>query len=211
MTIEAVIFDLGGVVISSPMQAFANAEKEQGLEANFINHMIVENGHDSTWGKLERGEMAMNAEFFALFDSELSVAGAPGLSSEAIFTEVAGSGGVFHNMINAIVKLREAGYKLAALTNNWVNDDAPSSNTEIKPLFDVFVESAVEGVRKPDPRIYQIALERLDVAAESAVFLDDIGQNLKSARALGLTTIKVVNPDDAIVELEAILGLSLTA
>jgi epoxide hydrolase-like predicted phosphatase len=112
-------------------------------------------------------------------------------------------------MIHAIGKLREAGYKLAALTNNWVNDDAPSSNTEIKPLFDVFVESAVEGVRKPDPRIYQIALERLGVEAQQAIFLDDIGQNLKSAKALGLTTIKVVNPDDAIAELEALLGLSL--
>ncbi len=209
MTITAVIFDLGGVVIASPMQAFANAEREQGLEPNFINRMIVSNGHDSAWGRLERGEIAMNAEFFAQFDVELTEAGAPGLSSEAIFGEVAGSGGVFHNMINAIVKLREAGYKLAALTNNWVNDDASSSNTEIKSLFDVYVESAVEGVRKPDPRIYQIALERLGVEAQQAIFLDDIGQNLKSAKALGLTTIKVVEPDDAIAELENILGLAL--
>lgn len=209
MNFTAVIFDLGGVVISSPMQAFANAEREQGLAPNFINRMIVSNGHDSAWGKLERGEIAMNAEFFALFDAELTVAGAPGLSSEAIFGEVAGGGGVFHNMVTAIVKLREAGYKLAALTNNWVNDDAPSSNAEIKSLFDVYVESAVEGVRKPDPRIYQIALERLGVAAEQAIFLDDIGQNLKSAKALGLTTIKVVEPDDAIAELEGLLELSL--
>ncbi len=209
MNFTAVIFDLGGVVISSPMQAFANAEREQGLATNFINHMIVGNGHDSAWGKLERGEIAMNDEFFSQFDEELTAAGAPGLSSKAVFTEVATSGAVFHNMINAIVKLREEGYKLAALTNNWVDDDAPDPITEIKPLFDVVVESAVEGVRKPDPRIYQIALERLGVEAQQAIFLDDIGQNLKSARALGLTTIKVVNPDDAIVELEGLLGLSL--
>ena len=209
MNFTAIIFDLGGVVISSPMQAFAKAEREQGLAPNFINHMIVNNGHDGTWGKLERGEIAMNDEFFSQFDEELTFAGAPGLSSKAIFTEVAGSGCVFHNMINAIVKLREEGYKLAALTNNWVTDDAPALTTEIKPLFDVFVESAVEGVRKPDPRIYKIALERLGVEAQQAIFLDDIGQNLKSARALGLTTIKVLNPDDAIVELEGLLGLSL--
>ncbi len=209
MNFTAVIFDLGGVVISSPMQAFANAEREHGLAPNFINHMIVSNGHEGAWGKLERGEIAMNDEFFSQFDEELTVAGAPGLSSKAIFTEVAGSGGVFHNMIKAIVKLREEGYKLAALTNNWVTDHAPGPTTEVKPLFDVFVESAVEGVRKPDPRIYKIALERLGVEAQQAIFLDDIGQNLKSAKALGLTTIKVVNPDDAIVELEGLLGLSL--
>ncbi len=209
MTIEAVIFDLGGVVIASPMQTFANHEKREGLPANFINHMIVRNGHDSAWGKLERGELAMNDEFFTLFDEELAEAGAPGLNAKAIFTDVAGSGGVFHNMVNTIVKLREAGYKLAALTNNWVNEDAPSSNTEVKELFDVFVESAVEGVHKPDPRIYQIACERLGVKPEVTIFLDDIGQNLKSARALGMTTIKVVDPDKAIAELEALLGLSL--
>ncbi len=209
MSITAVIFDLGGVVISSPMQAFANAEQAQGLERNFINRMIVNNGHDSAWGRLERGEIPMNDEFFAQFDAELTQEGASGLSSKAVFEEVAGSVGIFENMVAAIVKLREAGYKLAALTNNWVRDNEGSSNTEVKSLFDVFVESAIEGVRKPDPKIYQIACERLGVEPSQAIFLDDIGQNLKSARALGMTTIKVIDPADSIAELESLLGLSL--
>jgi epoxide hydrolase-like predicted phosphatase len=209
LSISAVIFDLGGVVIASPMQTFANHEREQGLEPNFINRMIVKNGHDSAWGRLERGEIAMNAEFFTSFDAELSAAGAPGLSSHAIFSDVAKAAGVNQNMVAAIGRLRDAGYRLAALTNNWVNDSETSDTHGVQDLFDVFVESAAEGVRKPDPRIYQIVCQRLDIEPAAAIFLDDIGQNLKSARALGMTTIKVEDPARAIVELEQLLKLSL--
>ena len=209
MTLTAVIFDLGGVVIASPMQTFAAHEREQGLEHNFINRMIVANGSDGAWGRLERGEIAMDAEFFGLFDAELSTAGAAGLSSQQIFADVAATAGVNDTMVVAIGLLRQAGYKLAALTNNWVDDKNPGVAHSLQSLFDVFVESAVEGVRKPDPRIYQIVCERLDVEPGAAIFLDDIGQNLKSAKALGMTTIKVVEPADAIVELEQLLGVSL--
>ncbi|MCZ6831593.1 MAG: HAD family phosphatase [Gammaproteobacteria bacterium] len=209
MTITAVIFDLGGVVIASPMQTFAAHEREQGLEHNFINRMIVANGSESAWGRLERGEIAMDAEFFALFDAELATAGAPGLCSQQIFADVAATAGVNDNMVAAIGLLRDAGYKLAALTNNWVDAKDPGVAHSLQSLFDAFVESAVEGVRKPDPRIYQIVCERLEIEPGAAIFLDDIGQNLKSARALGMTTIKVVEPLQAIVELEQILGLEL--
>jgi putative hydrolase of the HAD superfamily len=191
------------------MQTFAAHEREQGLQHNFINRMIVANGSDSAWGRLERGEVAMDAEFFKLFDAELLAAGAPGLSSQRIFADVAASAGVNDNMLAAIGLLRAAGYKLAALTNNWVDDKTPNVAHSLQSLFDVFVESAVEGVRKPDPHIYQIACERLGVEPEAAIFLDDIGQNLKSARELGMTTIKVVEPAHAIVEREQFLGLRL--
>lgn len=209
MSITAVIFDLGGVVIASPMQTFAAHEREHDLAHNFINRMIVANGADSAWGRLERGEIAMDAAFFELFDTELAAAGAPGLSSKHIFADVAASAGVNTNMLAAIGLLRAAGYKLAALTNNWVDEKDPGVAHSLQSLFDVFVESAVEGVRKPDPRIYQIACERLGVEPGAAIFLDDIGQNLKSARALGMTTIKVVEPALAIKDLEQLLGLSL--
>ena len=209
MSITAVIFDLGGVVIASPMQTFATHEREQGLQANFINRMIVTNGSDSAWGRLERGEIAMDAEFFRLFDTELTAAGAPGLSSQHIFADVAAGAGANQNIVTAIGLLRAAGYKLAALTNNWVDEKDPGVAHSLQSLFDVFVESAVEGVRKPDPRLYQIACERLGIEPGAAIFLDDIGQNLKSAKALGMTTIKVVEPADAILELERLLGLSL--
>ena len=210
MTITAVIFDLGGVVIASPMQTFAAHERAQGLEHNFINRMIVRNGADSAWGCLERGEMAMDGEFFDRFDAELRAAGAPALNSRQIFADVAAAAGVNDNMVAAIRLLREAGYALAALTNNWVNGNSKADVAHsLKSLFDVFVESAVEGVRKPDPLIYQIVCERLQVEPGAAIFLDDIGQNLKSAKALGMTTIKVVEPVHAIIELERLLGVSL--
>jgi epoxide hydrolase-like predicted phosphatase len=110
-------------------------------------------------------------------------------------------------MLAAIGHLRARGLRAGALTNNWITEDAGAEG--LRPHFDVFVESAVEGLRKPDPRIYVLACKRLGVAPAEAVFLDDIGANLKSARALGMTTIKVVDPDQALGELEAVLGFPL--
>jgi len=203
--IEAIIFDLGGVVIASPMQTFAAHERQHGLQHNFINRMIVANGSDSAWGRLEHGEIAMDAEFFALFDAELAAAGAPNLSSAAIFADVAATAGVNHNMVAAIGLLREAGFKLAALTNNWVDEKDPGVSHSVQSLFDVFVESAVEGVRKPDPRIYQIVIERLGVAPIESVFVDDFIENVEAARSEGLYGIHFKGPDQARSELIELL------
>ena len=109
--------------------------------------------------------------------------------------------------------IRSRGLKVGALTNNWApsepqTDHAPHALGHLG-AFDVVVESAVEGLRKPDPRIYELVCERLGVDAAEAVFLDDLGINLKPARAMGMTTIKVVDPDDALAELAAILGFAL--
>jgi epoxide hydrolase-like predicted phosphatase len=114
-------------------------------------------------------------------------------------------------MVAAIGSIRRHGLKTAVLTNNWAGD--PSDNDRVSALddwFDVVVESAVEGLRKPDPRIYRLVCERLDVEPGATVFLDDLGANLKPARELGMATIKVVEPDTALAELEAVLGFELT-
>jgi epoxide hydrolase-like predicted phosphatase len=110
-------------------------------------------------------------------------------------------------MLEAIHRLRAAALKVAALTNNWITEDGGTS--ALRPLFDVFVESAAVGLRKPDPRIYQLACQELAVTPPEAVFLDDIGSNLKAARALGMTTIKVDEPDAALAELEQHVGVAL--
>jgi epoxide hydrolase-like predicted phosphatase len=110
-------------------------------------------------------------------------------------------------MIEAIRRIRAHGLLAAAVTNNWVTEDEGMGI--LRPYFDVYVESAVVGMRKPDPRIFLLACEKLGVQPAEAVFLDDIGSNLKSARELGMTTIKVVDPDAALAELEAVLGLPL--
>jgi epoxide hydrolase-like predicted phosphatase len=115
-------------------------------------------------------------------------------------------------MLDAIRTIRARGLRTSALTNNWVGETGASRSGglgELGGLFDVIVESAVEGLRKPDPRIYALTLERLGVSAPEAVFLDDIGSNLKPARAMGMTTIKVDDPAQALDELGRVLGFAL--
>jgi epoxide hydrolase-like predicted phosphatase len=114
-------------------------------------------------------------------------------------------------MTRAIERIRASGLRTGALTNNWADDGTRSSPSGLREtgLFDVIVESAVEGLRKPDPRIYTLALARLNVLASETVYLDDLGMNLKPARDMGIRTIKVVDPDVALAELETILDLVL--
>jgi epoxide hydrolase-like predicted phosphatase len=111
-------------------------------------------------------------------------------------------------MLEAIRRIRERGLRVAALTNNW-RTTRPRGPNPLSEYFDVIVESAVVGLRKPDPRIYELVCRELGVAPSETVFLDDIGRNLKAARALGMTTIKVDDPEAALRELGAILGLEL--
>lgn len=114
-------------------------------------------------------------------------------------------------MIAAIRAIRARGLRVGALTNNWVAEEPAASRLgqELRGLFDAFVESAVVGLRKPDPRIYRHACQELGVAPEASIFLDDIGANLKAARALGMHTIKVDSAEQALAELEAALGFPL--
>ena len=112
----------------------------------------------------------------------------------------------------AVVQHLRGRVKLGSITNNVARELPPERRTsglDIQGLFDVVVESAIEGVRKPDPRIYHLACERMGVQPHEAVFLDDLGANLKGAKALGMTTIKVDDTLSAIEELEAALGMPL--
>ena len=112
-------------------------------------------------------------------------------------------------MLEAVRRIRSAGLKTAALTNNWEREGAEDASRELRPHFDAFVESSVVGLRKPDPRIYELVCDKVGVRPAAAIFLDDIGSNLKTARRLGMATIKVDDPDTALAELEALLGLAL--
>jgi putative hydrolase of the HAD superfamily len=112
-------------------------------------------------------------------------------------------------MTRAIGRLRDEGLRVGALTNNWARPDAGTLREPLDLGFDVVVESAVEGIRKPDPRIYALVCDRLDVTPPECVFLDDLGVNLKPARAMGMTTIKVLDPHDALAELAGHLDLDL--
>ncbi|MDZ7831526.1 MAG: HAD family phosphatase [Desulfobacterales bacterium] len=208
MPIKAVIFDLGGVILDSPMEIFAAFEKAHGLPENFLNRLIVESGQDGPWARLERGELTLDA-FFDAFDAEIRNAGAD-ISSRKLMAAVNNFANVRPEMLKAVRQLRKSGYLLAALTNNWLMDDGKTSTglEMLKAEFDVFIESSRAGVAKPDPNIYEMVLRELGVRAEAAVFLDDIGRNLKPARQMGMTTIKVASAEQALAELDRVLGRS---
>jgi len=218
MTIRAIIFDLGGVVLGSPLHAIAAYEREIGLPANFVNHVVADTAPDGAWSRLERGEISMET-FYTDFEADCQAAGQT-LSARTMFERMALEALPRPIMIEAIRRIRAEGLLAGALTNNWANEDDGQENETDGPtgdgtraladLFDVFVESSVEGLRKPDPRIYTLACERLGVELNEAVFLDDIGTNLKAARALGMTTIKVNTPEQALEELSAVIELKLT-
>jgi putative hydrolase of the HAD superfamily len=88
------------------------------------------------------------------------------------------------------------------------SSERASQVAEVMALFDLVVESSQEGIRKPNPQIYQLTCERLGVSPEAAVFLDDLGINLKPARALGMRTIKVLDENQAIRDLGSVTGLN---
>lgn len=205
MRTRAVIFDLGGVVIGSPLHAIADYERELGLARNAVNRVVVTSGPTGAWSRLERGELDLE-EFYPCFEADCAGAGLA-IDAREMMRRVAEIAVPRAAMLEAIRRLRAASLKVAALTNNWITDDGGTGL--LRPLFDVFIESAVIGLRKPDPRIYELACRELAVIPPEAVFLDDIGSNLKAARALGMATIKVDEPDAALAELEELVGVAL--
>jgi putative hydrolase of the HAD superfamily len=202
---RAVIFDLGGVVVGSPLEAIAEYEREHGVPPGFVNRLVVSTGAGGAWARLERGELTLEG-FYPEFDAECARAGSA-VSARVLMTRMAEAAAPRPAMLEAIRRIRAGGLLAGALTNNWIVED--SRNDVLRSHFDAFVESAVVGLRKPDPRIFHLACEALGVAPPEAVFLDDIGTNLKAARALGMTTIKVVAEAAALAELETLLGFAL--
>ncbi|HEY1636797.1 MAG TPA: HAD-IA family hydrolase [Acidimicrobiales bacterium] len=202
--LKAVLFDIGGVIITSPFEAFAEYERAHGLPTGFIRSLNATNSDDNAWARLERNTVTFE-EFCRLFETEARSAGHE-LDAAAVMRLLAGE--IRPEMVTAVRRCQER-LRTAALTNNFTLPDGDPPMREIRELFDVIVESSRIGVRKPDPRFYELACAELGVAPGESVFLDDLGVNLKSARALGMTTIKVDDPARAIAELEAILGFAL--
>ena len=209
MRYKAVIFDLGGVVFGSPFDHFDEYERITGLPTGAVRKVIAHSSEHGAWAALERGELTMS-EFFTALDAEASAAG-HAIDASEIMAMIGRGVGARPEMLTAIARIREHGLLTAALTNNWASSESGGSPPGLRELdiFNVVVESAVEGMRKPDPRIYALTCERLGIDPTAAVFLDDIGANLKPARAMGITTIKVDTPAQALQELEAVLGFGL--
>jgi putative hydrolase of the HAD superfamily len=207
VVIRAVMFDFGGVISTSPFEAFARLETEHGLPPGFVRSVNATNPDSNAWAQLERGEIDLDAF-------------GPGWAAEALALghEVDGRmvletlGGEIRPQMVAAIKSCRTSYKTACLTNNFGSAESVVSEevAAVYALFDAVLESRVLGVRKPDPRFYELACAAVGVEPEEVVFLDDLGVNLKPARALGMRTVKVTDPDQALAELEQILGHPLS-
>lgn len=201
------VFDLGGVVMESPLHSIARYERDHGLAANAINRAILAAGDEGAWSRLERGEVSL-PNFFSAFEADCRTHGVQ-VSGTRMMAYIAQAAVPRPAMIEAIRRIRGRHLRVAALTNNWVTGEARPGRVELRELFHVFIESSVVGMRKPDPRIYQLTCRELGVEPAQTVFLDDIGRNLKAARALGMTTIKVEDPTVALGELSVVLGFDV--
>ncbi|GAA5921412.1 hypothetical protein JCM1841_005809 [Sporobolomyces salmonicolor] len=268
MHIKAVIFDIGGVVVGSPVAAIGRAEQQWSLPPHWLNAAITARGEDGAFQRLERGELGIE-DFYRRFGEELSEVGRgneayqaycrkAGIECPTLPTEVKIDGRELWSImmdpatepddvvVTAINRLRGSKrYKVAALTNNFAPlghkptrhrpsldafkpvstaelraslkaaaaapDSIGSGNDMLRSMFDEYIESCVEGLRKPAAKFFQLALDRIGVKAEEAVFLDDIGHNLIVARKMGMHTIRVHHgrSKEAIQELERVLGMSL--
>lgn len=208
--IEAVIWDFGGVITTSPFEAFARFERERGLPPDIIRRTNANNHWQNAWARFERAEVDVET-FDQLFAAE----------SRALGAEVRGkdvlpllSGDLRPEMVEALRRVRRH-FKTGCITNNLPANSIGSMAgrslyvAEVMALFDHVIESAKIGLRKPDPRIYQMMTEALGVKPDHCIYLDDLGVNLKPAREMGMITIKVLNASQAIAELEAATALTL--
>ena len=212
-SIQAVIWDFGGVITSSPFDAFSAYEKERGLPTDFIRTVNSKNPDNNAWAKLERSEVD-GAGFDDLFREE----------SKALGHEVGGAeilkllAGRIRPRVVSALKVCKSNAKVGCITNNAPvgkgasmtdDEDRAREAAGVLSLFDHVIESSKLGIRKPNPRIYEIMCEELGVDPNACVYLDDLGINLKPARAMGMTTIKVLSEEQLLHDLAEATGYEL--
>ncbi len=207
---RVVFWDFGGVILSSPFDAFLQYEAKKGLPEGFLRKVNATNPDTNAWALLERNEVSPR-DFDALFLAESTALGHPVPGADVLKLL---AGDIRPAMVQALDTVKAAGYAMACLTNNVVGGDGTTPERReavaaVMARFDAVIESSKVGCRKPETRFYEIACETLQVSPHECVFLDDLGVNLKPAAAMGMHTIKVINPDDALVALSAALQLSL--
>jgi putative hydrolase of the HAD superfamily len=211
--IDAVLWDFGGVITSSPFEAFNRFEAQHGLPRDFIRSVNATDPETNAWAQFESSKISAE-QFDVLFEAETQRAG-HAIAGRVVLEML--SGDVRPRMVEVLKRCKQH-YRIACITNNVKSGDGPGMARSAEKaahvraamsLFDFVIESSKEGVRKPDPRIYMLACERLNVSPSRAVFLDDLGVNLKPARELGMTTIKVTSEAQAIADVSKVLDLDL--
>ena len=211
---SAGIFDFGGVITASPFEAFNRLEAERGLPRDFIRQVNATNPDSNAWAQFERAAIDA-AAFDALFAAEARAAGFE-LAGSAVLAVLSGS--IRPAMVRALDRLKDTGYRLACITNNVPaghgagmarSGDSRDAYEQVFARFEHVIESSKAGVRKPDPRIYQMMCDHLDLAPAACIYLDDLGINCKPAAQLGMAAIKVSSGEQALTDLGALLGLDL--
>ena len=192
MNYKAVIWDFGGVITSSPFEAFNKFELDNNLPKDIIRTINSENPDDNAWAKFERNDIDIN-EFDTLFSKEADKKGFQ-ISGKQVVKLL--SGDIRKPMVDFLLSLKE-NYKLGCITNNIQNSKDDKVNhlnqaSQVMKIFDHIIESSRVGLRKPDPKIYYMSCDALGVRPEECIYLDDLGINLKPARKIGMTTIKVI-------------------
>lgn len=212
-TVDAVLFDFGGVITESPFEAFNRYEDGIGVPRDTIRQINATNPDTNAWARLERSEVSVD-EFAELFEAEAADRGYE-MSGAQVLACL--SGGLRPRMVRALEVLA-ARLPVGCITNNvrtghgaGMSRDASTAAAiaEVMKLFGVVIESSVVGLRKPDPRIYELACDRLGIDPARTAYLDDLGINCKPAAAMGMAAIKVTDPDEALRELEALVGFEL--
>ena len=211
--IDAVLFDFGGVVTTSPFEAFSRYETEIGAPADSIRRINSTNPNNNAWAKMEKSEVDIS-EFCELFEAEAADFGLE-LSGQKVLECL--SGNVRPEMVRALEILKQR-VRIGCITNNMKSghgagmartSEQAASVAQIMEMFEVVVESAKVGLRKPDVRIYELACSELGVDPRNCAYLDDLGINCKPAANLGMVAIKVVDPQVALDDLERVVGFPL--
>jgi len=213
MPLEAILWDFGGVLTTSPFEAFNRLEDSRGIPRDFIRTLNATNPDTNAWAQFESSTVSLD-EFDILFAQE-SLAQGHEIRGKEVVSRL--SGDLRPRMVQVLKTLKQH-LKVACITNNVKAGQGPGMSrdltrakavNEVMGLFDLVVESSVEGIRKPNPAIYELTCTRLNVEPSNALFLDDLGINLKPARKMGMQTIKVLNEDQAIRELAELTGYDL--
>lgn len=210
---KVVLWDFGGVITSSPFEAFNRYEAKNGLPEDFLRSINATDPETNAWAQLESSQVSVD-EFDELFAREAEAKGHRVMGKEVLDLL---SGDVRPEMVSALGIIKQ-NHRIGCITNNVNTGQGPgmakssdkaSQVAEIMAMFDVVIESSKVGIRKPDPKIYQMTCEQMSIVPEETIYLDDLGINLKPARALGMATIKVLNANQALADLEKLLGIQL--
>ena len=212
MTVSAIIWDFGGVFTTSPFEAFNRHEAEMGLPHDLIRLVNRTNPDSNAWALFERAEIDTDG-FDKLFLEESTALGHPLRGADVLPLL---SGDVRPRVVAALKQCKQH-FRVGCITNNVKTghgagmagtSEKAAAIADIMSQFEVVIESSKAGVRKPDPRIYEMMCEQLGVPAAECIYLDDLGINCKPAAGLGMTAIKVTSEDQLLADLSAATGLT---